>query len=166
MEVCVVYQPWNSLCITRACLRCAAPLDRPRSVYKSDVECRFVSQNGQMTLKVMVNASHFQFQLRESQDAYLVQIWWFWLKSIKSYCADKSKFLEFLVKMAKMTLKVKVNDFHFQYQLRVSQNACLGANLVIVAHIYNELSHGQSQSQWPPFSILAESIPWCMFGAT
>ena len=78
-----------------------------------------------MALNFKVNASHFQYPLRESQDAYLVQIWWFQLKFIKSYCADKPKFLEFLVKMAQMTLKVKVNDLHFQYQLIVSQNACL-----------------------------------------
>ena len=78
-----------------------------------------------MTLTVKVNASHFKYQLRESQDAYLVQTWWFLLESIKSYHADKPKFLEFWVKMAKMNVKVKVNDLHFQYQLRVSQNACL-----------------------------------------
>ena len=42
-----------------------------------------------------------------------------------SYCADKPKFLEVWVKMAKMTLKVKDNDLHFQYQLRVSHDACL-----------------------------------------
>ena len=42
-----------------------------------------------------------------------------------SYCADKPNFLEFWVKMAKMTLKVKVNDLHFQYQPRVSHDACL-----------------------------------------
>ena len=78
-----------------------------------------------MALKVNVNASHFQYQLRESQDAYLVHIWWFYLKFIKSYWADKPKFLETWVKMAKMTSKVKVNDLHFQYQLIVSQNACL-----------------------------------------
>ena len=62
---------------TRARLGHVAPLGRPRSVYKSDVEWRFVSWNGQMTLKVKVNASNFQYQLQESQDAYLVQIWWF-----------------------------------------------------------------------------------------
>ena len=62
---------------TRARLGRVAPLDRPISMYKNDDECRFVSQNDQMTLKVKVNASHFQYQLRESQDAYLVQIWWF-----------------------------------------------------------------------------------------
>ena len=55
------------------------------------------------------------------------------------------------------------------------------ANFVILAQIYDELSRGQTgiprimsqngqngledQSQWPPFSIPAESIPWCMFGA-
>ena len=53
-----------------------------------------------------------------------------------------------------------------------------GANLVILAQIYDELSHGQTkfpiilsqndlegQGQWPPFSIPAETIPGCMFGA-
>ena len=56
-----------------------------------------------------------------------------------------------------------------------------GANLVILAQIYEELSCGQTkfprilsqngqndlegQGQWPPFSIPTESIPWCMFGA-
>ena len=55
-----------------------------------------------------------------------------------------------------------------------------GAKLVILAHIYEELSHGQAEfprilgqngqndleglGQWPPFSIPAESIPRCMFG--
>ena len=56
-----------------------------------------------------------------------------------------------------------------------------GANLVILAQICNELLHGQvefpriqcqngqndleGQGQWPPFSITAESVPGCMFGA-
>ena len=35
-----------------------------------------LSQNGQITLKVKVNDPHFQYQLRESQEAYLVQICW------------------------------------------------------------------------------------------
>ena len=42
-----------------------------------------------------------------------------------SYHVDELNFLEFCVKMAKMTLKVKVNDPYFQYQLRVSHDACL-----------------------------------------
>ena len=40
-----------------------------------------------------------------------------------SYRADKPNFLEFWVEMAKMTFKVKVNDLHFQHQLRVSHDA-------------------------------------------
>ena len=56
-----------------------------------------------------------------------------------------------------------------------------GANWVILVQIYDELSRGQAkfprilsqngqndlegQGQWPPFSIPAESIPWCMLGA-
>ena len=55
-----------------------------------------------------------------------------------------------------------------------------GANVVILAQIFDELSCGQAefprilsqngqhdfegQGQWPPFSISAESIPGCMFG--
>ena len=46
---------------TRACLGRVAPLGLPRTAYKSDVECRFVNRNGQMTLKIKVNASHFQY---------------------------------------------------------------------------------------------------------
>ena len=42
-----------------------------------------------------------------------------------SYHAEKPNFLEFQVKIAKMTLKVKVNDPCPQYQLRVSHDACL-----------------------------------------
>ena len=68
-----------------------------------------LSQNGQMTLKVSVNDPHFQCHLRKSQDAYLMQIWWLLLKSITNH-VEKEKFLEFWVKRAKMTLKVKVND--------------------------------------------------------
>ena len=66
-----------------------------------------------------------EYQSRESQDAYLVHIWWFYLKSISSYCADKPNFLEFWVEMAIMNLKVNVNDPYFQNQPRVSQDACL-----------------------------------------
>ena len=46
---------------------------------------------------------------------------------------------EFRSKVAKMTLKVKVNDPHFQYPLRVSNDACFCANLAIPAQICDEL---------------------------
>ena len=78
-----------------------------------------------MTLKFTINDLHFQYQPRVSQDACLVHIWWFQPKSMTSYHADKPNFLEFYVKMAKMTLKVKVNDTYFQHQPRVSHDACL-----------------------------------------
>ena len=84
----------------------------------------FYVEMAKMTLKGKLNDLHFQYQLEVSQHACLVQIWWFQLKCVTSYYADKRSLLEFYVKMAKMTLKV-VNDLHFQYQLRVSQHACL-----------------------------------------
>ena len=75
--------------LTRARLGRVTPLGRPRSVYKSDIECRFLSRKGQMTLKVMVNDSHFQYHLRESLDAYLVQILLSKPKSVTSYRTEK-----------------------------------------------------------------------------
>ena len=66
-----------------------------------------------MTLKVKVNDLidlHFKYQPRVSQDVCLVQIRLFKPKSMMSYHTDKPNFLEFWVKMAKMTLKVKVNN--------------------------------------------------------
>ena len=44
-----------------------------------------------------------------------------------------------------MTLKVKVNDLHFQYQLKSILGCMFGANLVILAQISDELSHGQAE---------------------
>ena len=52
------------------------------------------------------------------------------------------KFPRILSQNAKMTLKVKVNDPHFQYQLSVPW-CMFGANLVIPAQICDELSCGQ-----------------------
>ena len=60
---------------------------------------------------------------------------------MKCYHADKPNFLEFWVKMAKMTLKVKVNDPYFQYQPR----CMFGANFVIPAQICDESSCGQGK---------------------
>ena len=64
-----------------------------------------------MTLKVKVNDPHFQYQPKVTQDACLEQVWWFQSNSVMSYCADKQNFLEFWVKMAKMTLKVNLSHF-------------------------------------------------------
>ena len=46
-----------------------------------------------MTLKIKVNDLYFQYQLRVSQDACLVRIWWFQLKSVTLSC-DKQKFTD------------------------------------------------------------------------
>ena len=103
-----------------------------------------LSHNSQITLKVKINDPHFQYQLRESQDAYFVQICGFSSISITSCCMDKPNFFEFWVKMAKITLKVTVNDPHFQYQPRVSQDTCLG-QIWWLQLISDELSCGQSE---------------------
>ena len=82
--------------------------------------------------------------------------------------------------MAKMTLKVKVNDLHFQYQpMSCIQGCMFGSILVILAQIklsrrqaefpgilsQNGQNDLEGQDQWPPFSIPPKIIPGCMFGA-
>ena len=47
-----------------------------------------------MTWKVKVNDPYFQYQPRVSHDASLVPSWWFQLKSVTSYRADKEKFTD------------------------------------------------------------------------
>ena len=75
---------------------------------------RILNRNGQNGFRGKVNDPNFQYQQRVSQDARVVQTWWFQPKAVTRYHPDKPNFLEFLVKMAKITLKVKVNETHFQ----------------------------------------------------
>ena len=58
---------------------------------------KILSQNGQNDLEAQcqkANDFQFQYQLRVSQDACLVQFWWFQLKSVMSYHVDKVKFTD------------------------------------------------------------------------
>ena len=55
---------------------------------------RILSRNGQNDLEGQCQWPNFQYQLRVSQDAYLVQICWFKLKSVTSYCVDKVRFVD------------------------------------------------------------------------
>ena len=102
--------------LTKARLGRVAPLGRPRSVYKSNLECHFVSHNGQIALK----ASH-------------------------TSC-----------KNLKMHIWCKFDDS--------SSNPLQEAEIprILRQNGQNDL---EGQGQWPPFSIPAKSIPWCMFGA-
>ena len=45
-----------------------------------------------IALKVKVNDPYVQYQPTVSQDACLVQTWWFQLKSVMSNCPDKVNF--------------------------------------------------------------------------
>ena len=68
------------------------------------------NKNAQMTSKVQLKKTLFLYQSRVSPDAYLVQIRWFQPKSMTSYRTVKPNFLEFWVKMAKITLMT--SDFN------------------------------------------------------
>ena len=66
-------------------------------------------------LKVKVNVPYFQYQPSISHDACLVQSWGFQPKAAMINHTDNPNFLEFNVKMAKMTFKVKINYPYFHY---------------------------------------------------
>ena len=86
---------------------------------------RILSQNSQNNLEGQVQLSSFS----TPSESTLWRIFGANLMIITHISDEllhrKPNFLEFWVKMAKMTLNVKVNDLHFQYQLRVSRDACL-----------------------------------------
>ena len=67
------------------------------------------------------------FIVNASQEDPWMHVWYKFCDSSPNLLQikDKLNVLEFCVKMAKMTLMVKINDLHFQYQPRVSQDACL-----------------------------------------
>ena len=78
-----------------------------------------------MTLKVKVDDPHFQYQPREPQGAHFMQIWWFLAQIFDEISRGQTEFPRILSQNGQMTLMVKVNDFNFQYQPRVSQDARL-----------------------------------------
>ena len=69
-----------------------------------------------MTLKVKVDYTNFQYQAEGSLDIPFVQIWCKNDKSTESYCPDKLIFARISQIKSKMTLMVKGDHTHFQYQ--------------------------------------------------
>ena len=57
-------------------------------------QAEFWVKMAKMTLKAKVNDPYFQYQPWVFHDACLVQIWWFQLKSVTRYRADKVKFTD------------------------------------------------------------------------
>ena len=97
-----------------------------------------------------------------------------------SYRADKPNFLEFWVKIAKMTLKVRMNDLHFQYQYGMHVWCKFGdssPNLWWVIVRTSQISWN-SESKWPKRHWRSRSMTfifntsreyhmmhvWCKFG--
>ena len=97
-----------------------------------------------------------------------------------SYRTDMPNLLEFWVKWPKWPWRSR-SMTSISIPAESILGCTFGANLVILAQIYDELSCRQAefprilsqigqndlegQGQWPLFSISTESISWCMFGA-
>ena len=127
-----------------------------------------------MTLAVRVNDPQFQYQPRKSQNACLVQI-------CDGLSCGQAEFPKTLSQNGQNDLEGQGQWHPFSIPGESLTGCMFGANLVILAQICDELSHGQAefprilsqngqdyledQCQWPPFSIPAESIPGRMFGA-
>ena len=120
-----------------------------------------------------------EFQPKKGQDACLVKIWWSRFRSVTSFHADKPNFPEFLMKKVKMTSKVKVYEFHFQYQLRVvCQDSCWvelwwfqllcatndRADQCQISWILKPKGQYDLEGlgQWSRFSIPAKHMPRCI----
>ena len=71
-------------------------------------------------------------------------IWWCLPKSMTSYRAGKPNLLEFLVKMAKMTFK-SIQWPQFSILAESTSWFMFGANLVIPAQLWDELSYRQGK---------------------
>ena len=107
-------------CLCTSTLGHVTSLGWPRAVYYKRATLNAVSWNSESKLPngkmvVTVNGPNFQYQMRESQNAYLVQIWWFQPKSITSYFADKSRILSQNGQSEGIS-----NDPRFQYQAGLS----------------------------------------------
>ena len=76
---------WCKFGISRQNLLSSHRMDRPNFLV-------FWVKMVKMTFKIEVNDLHFQNQPRVPHDAWLMQIWWFQLKSVTSYRPDKVKF--------------------------------------------------------------------------
>ena len=166
--------------ITRARLRLVAPLGWPRSVYKSNVECNFLSRNDGQTLKIKVNYLHFQYHWANPKR----HIWYRFGDSSSNPLQiswRQVKFRRILSQNVQNDLEGQGQWPPFSIPTESIPGCMFGANLVILAQICEDLSHRQAefprilrqngqndlegQGQWPSFSIPAESIPKCMFGA-
>ena len=101
----------------KSTLRRATSIGRPRSVYKSDVERIFLKFLVEMAKDLEGQGQWPPFSI----PAKLIERCKFRANLVilaeihSSACADMQNFLEFWVKIVKVTLKVKVNDPHFQY---------------------------------------------------
>ena len=102
-----------------------------------------------MTLKIMVNDLHFNTN-RVSQDACVMRIWW--SSHVAHNCDEwfrgQATFLKTLSQMAKLTSKVKVNDPHSWYLLRVSHDACSMQILCFqLKFVTNKITDGRRDRQ-------------------
>ena len=158
-----------------------APLGRPRSVYKSDVECRFVSQNDQNDLEgqgqwppLSMPAESIPEYIFGANLMILAQIY-------DELSRRQAEFPRILSQNGQNDLEVQSQWPLFSIPAQCIPGCMFGANLVILSQMYDELSHGEAkfprilsqngqndiegQGQLPPFSTSTECFPGCIFGA-
>ena len=138
--VCFRYY-WTK--INQARLGRATPLGQPRSVYKSDVECCFLSRNGWMTLKV--NDPFFSILLKRiprcifgANLAILAQI-------SDELLHGQAKFPRIIRHNGQNDLEGQGEWPPFSITGESVPGCMFGANLVILAEICDELLCGQSK---------------------
>ena len=117
LHTLLVYQVFIRATSYRSTLRCVTPRGRPRSVYRGDVERRF-SESCDKMAKWPWRSTSMTLVFNTSQDILKMHVGCKFGDScsnpLQLIAQTSQKFLEFWVKTAKMTLKVKVNDPYFR----------------------------------------------------
>ena len=162
-----IFYTWQI--ITRTRLGRATPLGRPRSVYKSDVECCSLSQNGLegqgQWPPFWITAERIPKCIFRANLVILALIYYQLLRTQARFPRIRST-----------TGQNDLEDDQWSPSSIAAERitGCMfAANLVILAQTCEESSREQvkfpiilsqndleGQGQWPPFF----NIPWCMFG--
>ena len=166
---------------TRARLGRVAPLGRPRSVYQSNLESSFLSRNDGQMIGRSSSFTLFSIPAKSIPRCMLGANLMILAQVCDELSRGQAEFPRILSHNGQNDLEGQGQWHPFSIPVKSIPWCMLGANLVILAQICDELSCGQAkfptslsqngqndlegQNQWPLFSIPAESIPGCMFGA-
>ena len=102
--------------VRKSTLRRVTPHGRARAIYKCNIECRFEDSDSKWPNDLGGQGQWLPCSIPADTDLLIkAEIYY-------KFLCGQARFPRILIKM---TLKINVNDPHFQYQTRLSQDECL-----------------------------------------